>query len=543
MAQRIPVEDATDEATVLAVAFLALFAATIAPILLLKYAPLDDFPNHLARDFIIASGGTNPILAKFYAVQWKLVPNLGMDLIVPWLAKVVGIYVAGKVFLVLILTLILAGVHAVHRAAFGRFSVGPLLAFLFVYNRMFQLGLTNYFLGVGLALWATAFWIALAQAPIIRRAATSLAFVAALYLCHLEALGLYGLAALSFEIQRIVSCPVRDIRFWRAEAVAFAAPFLVILVITHHAGLGSHSFDWATWSVSGKFAGVAAAVGTYDRLTDRAVAVLVAALALGAWMRGWLRLHPTDWVFLALTVGLTIALPGSFAGTTLLDVRLPIGALFILVGLCELRFPEPARIWCIRYTVFIAALALAHCALVEEVWRTVFAPMEAEIEASLQAIPFGSRVLVADLGEPGIAEPLEDMPCQAIIERSSLVACDFTTAEQPLSVRPPNQASVDRYGQNVPTFKMIASASEAPPPKPGDHAYWAGWPQNYDYLYVLFVKGAHNPMPETLEPAYVGTNFELFHIRSRRKSNSKGTSSNPQGYGHARGPHPEPQVP
>jgi hypothetical protein len=371
-----------------------------------------------------------------------------------------------------------------------------------------------------------------------------------------------GSPHLSFEIQRIVSCPVRDTRFWRAEAVAFAAPFLLILVVTHHAGLGSQSFDWATWRLSGKFTGVAAAIGTYDRLADRAVAVLIAALALAAWVRGWLRLHPAGWIFLALTVALTIALPGSFAGSTLLDTRLPIGALFILIGLCELRFPEPASIWRIRYTAFIAALALAHCALVAEVWRTVFAPMEAEVEASLQAIPFGSRVLVADLVpqrlprfrpsiaqpvtgwvEPGIAEPLEDMPCQAVIERSSLVVHEFTTAQQPLSVRPPYQAFVDRYGQNVPAFKTIAAASEAPPPKPGDHAYWAGWPQNYDYLYILFVKGAFNPMPETLEPAYVGRNFELFHIRSRRKSNSDGTSSDPRIYGHARGPHPEPQVP
>jgi hypothetical protein len=394
MARRIPVAGATNEATVLAIAFLALFAATIAPILLLKYAPLDDFPNHLARDFIIASRGANPILAKFYTVDWRLIPNVGMDLIVPWLAKIVGIYVAGKIFVVLSLALIRTGVHAVHRAAFGRFSVGPLLAFLFVYNRMFQLGLTNYFLGVGLALWAAALWIALA--PIIRRAATSLAFVAALYLCHLEAVGLYGLAALSFEIQRIVSCPVRDTRFWRAEAVAFAAPFLVILIVAHHAGVGPQSFHWATWSLSGKVSGVLTAIRTYDGWADRAVPVLIAVLALTAWVRGCLRLHPAGRIFLALTVGLFIALPGSFAGATLLDARLPIGALFILIGLCELRFPEPARIWCIRYTAFIAALVLARCALVEEVWRTVFAPMEAEVEASLQAIPFGSRVLVAD---------------------------------------------------------------------------------------------------------------------------------------------------
>src|SRR3979411_2526765 len=60
-----------------AAALLALFSV---PIFSTVLPPLFDYPNHLARFWILASGGN-----AFYAVHWAPLPNLAGDLIVPLL--------------------------------------------------------------------------------------------------------------------------------------------------------------------------------------------------------------------------------------------------------------------------------------------------------------------------------------------------------------------------------------------------------------------------------------------------------------------------
>src|SRR5471032_303179 len=45
--------------------------------------PLSDYVNHLARMHVIATLSKNPQLARFYEIDWQVIPNLTMDLIVP----------------------------------------------------------------------------------------------------------------------------------------------------------------------------------------------------------------------------------------------------------------------------------------------------------------------------------------------------------------------------------------------------------------------------------------------------------------------------
>src|SRR5450759_5609566 len=63
--------------------------------------PLSDYVNHLARMHVIATLAKNPQLASFYEIDWQVIPNLTMDLIVPLLARVMNSYLAGQVFIVM----------------------------------------------------------------------------------------------------------------------------------------------------------------------------------------------------------------------------------------------------------------------------------------------------------------------------------------------------------------------------------------------------------------------------------------------------------
>ena len=188
----------------IAMLFAILMAVTAVPIVIAPWPPLADYMNHLSRMHVIATIGSDPDLARFYEVNWQVIPNLMMDLVVPLLERVMNVYVAGQVYTIASFVLILSGTLALNRRLFGHWSVLPLIAFPLLYNNVFLVGTMNYVFGIGLALWALVAWVWLRERNIVLRLAVSTAFVMALFFCHLFAVGLYGLSLLAFEIHRLI---------------------------------------------------------------------------------------------------------------------------------------------------------------------------------------------------------------------------------------------------------------------------------------------------------------------------------------------------
>src|ERR1700693_6265610 len=93
--------------------FLMLLVASI-PIWTNPLPPLADYVNHLARMHVIATIDKDPDLARFYEIEWRPIPNLMMDLIVPVLARVVTVYHAGQIYLVAMFALIISGTVALN---------------------------------------------------------------------------------------------------------------------------------------------------------------------------------------------------------------------------------------------------------------------------------------------------------------------------------------------------------------------------------------------------------------------------------------------
>jgi len=69
-------------AQVLVMFFVCLLLISI-PVWTHQIPPLSDYVNHLARMHVIATVDKNPNLAKFYQIDWAIIPNLTMDLVVP----------------------------------------------------------------------------------------------------------------------------------------------------------------------------------------------------------------------------------------------------------------------------------------------------------------------------------------------------------------------------------------------------------------------------------------------------------------------------
>ena len=169
--------------------FVAFSVLATLPIWTHRVPPLSDYANHLARMHVISSLAKNPQLNRFYELDWQIIPNLTMDLVVPELARVMNVYLAGQVFTAGMFLVIASGVLVLSRSLFGRVSIAALLVLPFLYNYVFLVGLMNYIFGIALALWGLAAWVALGSSNVAFRITASTAFVILLFLAHLSALG------------------------------------------------------------------------------------------------------------------------------------------------------------------------------------------------------------------------------------------------------------------------------------------------------------------------------------------------------------------
>ena len=256
--------------------FVLLLAITSIPIVLHPWPPMSDYINHLARMQVIATINSDPDLARFYEIDWQVIPNLMMDLIVPSLVRVVNVYLAGQIYTILSFVLILSGTLALHRQLFGRWSALPLIAFPLLYNNVFLVGTMNYVFGIGLALWALTSWIALRERNLVLRLAVSTLFVLGLFFCHLFSVGVYGVGLLAFELHRLWTRarPVAPGRARTAERcggrpmllldfVVTGLPFLPILPLL------MMSPTWGlrqtfTWELPGKLDGLIYIIEVYS---------------------------------------------------------------------------------------------------------------------------------------------------------------------------------------------------------------------------------------------------------------------------------------
>src|SRR5262249_42495837 len=165
-----PLRRSTDFSAPQTAVLFALFALVGSiPVITHPLPPLTDYVNHLARMHVIASIGGDPHPSRLYEIDWSIIPNLVMDLVIPRLVRFMSIYHAGQVFTVATFVLIVSGTLALNRALFGAWSVLPLIAFPLLYNHVFLVGVMNYMFGLGLVLWALAAWVWLGRPPLRAR--------------------------------------------------------------------------------------------------------------------------------------------------------------------------------------------------------------------------------------------------------------------------------------------------------------------------------------------------------------------------------------
>ncbi|HMJ42878.1 MAG TPA: hypothetical protein VK522_11430 [Pseudolabrys sp.] len=505
---------AHSETFVTKITFTILFCIALGPVLLTPIPAMVDYPNHLARMYLLSASGTGDANA-FYRTAWALYPNLAMDLVIPQIARLASVESATRLFLLLSQILVVGGAMALERVVKGRVQVSGFVAVMFLYCLPFAWGFVNFEFGLGVALWGIAAMLLVQERRWPVRLIVNTVFVAALFAAHFFALGIYGATLGIYELWRAKDSKAehRETATRLAMLALPAAALLAIMVAT----AGAIGGEGNAWFFEFKPLWVFRILNGYN-LAVSAVSMFV-LLILGNLLakRGFLAIAPAG-IWLAIGFGiLYVAIPSSLFGTSFVDIRMIVAAAFIMPAFCTLALPD--RTWLWRVLGAVAAITLANLAVVYFVWLSYRADYAALI-ASFAKIEKGATVLSGTTGT-GDDPPFNNLtdypfyyaPTLAVYYAKAFVPNLFAAAgKQPVTVRDDMRHLAVPHGGPVPLpiLAGIAAGKTADIVPP----YLRNWHRDFQYLYVLGAPAA-NPMPELLEELDRSSRFVLYKIRRK----------------------------
>lgn len=492
-------------------------ALSVAVIFWTLLPPLNDYPNHLGRVHILANLASSEVLQRYYRNVMSAQPNLAMDIIIPALANVMPLELAGKIFIALTVMLTAGGTFALHFAIHRRTSVWPFLSFLFVYHRMMLWGLLNFCFGVGLMLVGLAVWIAIRDKSIWLRIPLSVAMAAAVYLSHLYAFGIYCIGMAGIELWYLFAeAPLsRKLKDVVVAGIQFVLPLYFFLFLSGTPASVSET-RWGTiWR---KFEAPFDVIYQYHLVFDVGFLLFLAALVLwGLWIRRIsfaMRMLPT----LVLLTIVYLAMPDELFTGYGADRRLPIAILLIFIAACDWR---PARaLWREPVVLLLTGLFVLRMALLMIVWHRSDAIYSQYFQA-FDKLPRGAKVLPYTIQTS--TQSLEPIPTLeiaplAIVRRDAFVPSLFTSP--PLSAESVSFApEVLKLG--VATHFHITLAKDIPNrQKPGSKTLrkilGPDVVNQFDYVVLtapqVLPKGA---IPGNLKPVYRGSDFVLLKVEPR----------------------------
>jgi hypothetical protein len=481
--------------------FLAVVVALLTPIFLTDLPPLLDYPNHLARMDILAQAGRDAALARMYRIDWSIVPNIGIDLLMPLFVRHMPLIAAGRLFLAAALLLPFFGVILLHRALFRVRSYWPLAAALVVYNRLFFLGFINFEIGLGLALLGAAAWTLLeGRRP--ARLASAIVLGIVIFFCHLIALGLYGLLLLALEGPSVLEGGRIRAKALLAPIAPLVLPAILYLLAPISRGDGAQPdgpIAMLRHYGSGLIAehllkpiGLFGGFLTYNRWLDAAAVLTIAALLVTSGRRT--RLRPFVAGAAALLCALYPFVPFYLLKTAWIDQRLPVMATFLALAAIAPRIRGRSA------GIALTALALIFLArdwTVLAIWRHHDLGI-AQFRRDIEVVAPNERVLVVRPDIPPerqnwtyhsdtVVEMLDNdallhVPALLVIDRRAFWPLLFTAAaKQPVRVLPPFDVIAVPEGSPPQVKDLTQLTAKAL----GSAPYLSDWQDHFDWVLLL----------------------------------------------------------
>ena len=229
----------------------AMILLAFVPLIYPAIPPLVDVGGHMGRYKIALDvWHSTTTLQEWYSFRWLPIGNLGVDLLVVPLAKLIGVEPATKLVVMSIPPLTVAGMLWVAREVHNRLPPTAAFALPLAFGHPFMFGFTNFALSMAFALLAFGLWLRLGRLGKTRlRALLFVPISFIVYFAHTFGWGTLGLLCFSAEAVRQHD---RGQSWWMSairagfHASSMALPALMVLLWRSEAtgGLTHKWFDW-----------------------------------------------------------------------------------------------------------------------------------------------------------------------------------------------------------------------------------------------------------------------------------------------------------
>lgn len=368
------------------------------PLLYPQVPPLVDLLGHIARYRVQLDLGSSPDLQRYFAFEWKLIGNLGADLLLIPLSRLFGLELAVKLIAISIPPLTVAGFLWVAREVHNRLPPTVAFALPFALSHPFLFGFLNYTLSMALALLAFGLWLRLGRLGKTKlRALLFVPISFVIFICHTFGWGTLGLLAFSAEAVRQHD---RGISWWKAglkaalHAAVMAGPILLMLAWQGEQG-PPMAQDWFNWNLKWQWVQMA----LRDRWKEIDMAMMaVVAFVMFVGVRSPRLAYSRNLAFSALVLlAVYLLLPRIIFGSAYADMRLV--PFIVAMAMLAIRFrfesdEKLARLLALSGVgLFVAKVALTTASL------AIAARSQEARMAAFDHIPVGAAS-IALIGEP-----------------------------------------------------------------------------------------------------------------------------------------------
>lgn len=450
-----------------------------------------DYMNHLARTYIEGHLGADPLLQQYYGLSFDIIPDLTMDMIIPWLSHVIGIYPAGAVTVWLAFVLPpLAGI-ALAKTLHGRVTWLSLLGFLTVFNANMDWGFVNYTASSGLALFAFVLWVR--RPPSWRRTLVFAPISLFLVVNHALAFLTFGFLVFVWEVISFYKNERGALPAFVQQLVLKDLPAMLSGLIFLYLSMQSVSDlpqDVAPlYNIAQKARTLIAATEFGNLLLAFAAALAIIAFAWIVIRMKWVQFAEKTDLLCAAFLGLVILVPTAIFGIWGLHLRF-VAPLVIVFGACVTATPafslRARQISGGALGVF-AALIFANGAMQ---LATVDRQSRA-LQGLLAEMPAGAKVFSAISSLDVAPAFTPHAVSMAVIERSAFVPSLFTNTS-PVDIVPEMADWHMPQARLYFDYELGKLADLAP--ESSKNGYWSeayaySWQDRWDYL--IYFKFPH----------------------------------------------------
>jgi hypothetical protein len=433
----------------------------VLPIWLVKYPPLIDYPNHLARAFVLHHlNDPNYQFSRFYAADWGPSPYFLCDFLIQIFQRFMGIYAAGRLLLTIcVLALPFSIAFFLRRANPGNEYLA-LWGFAIAWNPNMLMGFMSFELSIALCFIVVGVWLGYMRTAQEKYFVFTLLLATLLFLTHL---GGFAMAGVVLMLYTLLTAGIGR-RLIRAGLV-FVPGALMFLYAKLH-GWAGRDLDYKSWVFIFKLRTMFVPVKAYSRSVE--VLTLLAVLGTLIYFyqrREQLRLHLV-WVPIILAIAVIHwILPDSYGDLGFINYRFCIFGFLFALAIPAFAGRRVVPILLVFLAFFIHVYDVSSYFVSEQSHLT-------RIANDFQYIPRNSLVLAYT--SRGVNVPWEKQDDMhffgyGVIDRGWITPSLFhQSGVQPLQLRVPMYADHDQYGEELQQSKYTVD----------------NLAQSYDYLWA-----------------------------------------------------------